>query len=400
MNQFLHNFVIKLLGFMKLPVYLDYNATTPCDPRVLEVMLPWFTEKFGNAASTSHQYGWEAEEAVKIGREQVALLIEADSKEIIFTSGATESDNLAINGVFEMYGTRGNHIITVETEHKAVLDTCQQLEKRGARVSYLKVNKEGFINCEELESAITEQTILIAVMYANNETGVIQPIREIAAVAKKHHIIFFTDATQAIGKLPVNVQQDGIDLLALSAHKLYGPKGVGALYVRRKNPRVRLMAQINGGNHEMGMRSGTLNVPGIVGLGKACELSQSNLFAESNSIASLRDYLEASLLKLKGCIRNGPDVYRLPQVTNLRFANCRASDLMIHMNKDIAVSSGSACSSASPEPSHVLIAMGLTEEEARSSIRFSLGRFTTKEELDYTILKISAEVEQERSIYI
>jgi len=385
---------------MKLPVYLDYNATTPCDLRVLEIMLPWFTEKFGNAASTSHQYGWEAEEAVKIGREQVASLIGADSKEIIFTSGATESDNLAIKGVFEMYNTRGNHIITVETEHKAVLDTCHQLEKRGALISYLKVNKEGFINFEELESAITDQTILIAVMYANNETGVIQPIREIAAIAKKHQIIFFTDATQAIGKLPVNVRQDGIDMLALSAHKLYGPKGVGALYVRRKNPRVRLMAQINGGNHEMGMRSGTLNVPGIVGLGKACELSQVNLSAESSSIASLRDYLEASLLKLKGCIRNGPDTNRLPNVTNLRFANCRASDLMIHMNKDIAVSSGSACSSASPEPSHVLMAMGLTEEEAHSSIRFSLGRFTTKEELDYTIGKIREEVEQERSIYI
>ncbi|HEV3221274.1 MAG TPA: IscS subfamily cysteine desulfurase [Puia sp.] len=385
---------------MKLPVYLDNNATTPCDPRVLGVMLPWFTEKFGNAASTSHQYGWEAEEAVKISREQIASLIGADPKEIIFTSGATESDNLAIKGVFEMYGTRGNHIITVETEHKAVLDTCIQLEKRGARISYMKVNRDGFINSEELESAITDQTILIAVMYANNETGVVQPIREIGAIAKKHHIIFFTDATQAIGKLPVNVQQDGIDLMALSAHKLYGPKGVGVLYVRRKNPRVRLAAQINGGSHEMGMRSGTLNVPGIVGLGKACELSQDNLSVESNSIASLRNYLEESLLKLKGCFRNGPEINRLPQVTNLRFANCRASDLMIHMNKDIAVSSGSACSSASPEPSHVLIAMGLTEEEAHSSIRFSLGRFTTKEELDYAIHKIREEVDQERSIYI
>lgn len=385
---------------MKLPVYLDNNATTPCDPRVLEVMLPWFTEKFGNAASTSHQYGWEAGEAVKIGREQVASLIGADHEEIIFTSGATESDNLAIKGVFEMYGSRGNHIITVETEHRAVLDTCHQLEKRGAMISYLKVNREGFINCEELEAAITDQTILISVMYANNETGVIQPIREIAAIAKKHQIIFFTDATQAVGKLPVNVRQDGIDLLALSAHKLYGPKGAGALYVRRKNPRVRLMAQINGGNHEMGMRSGTLNVPGIVGLGKACELSQASLTVENNSIASLRDYLESSLLKLKGCIRNGSFINRLPQVTNLRFQNCRASDLMIHLIKDIAVSSGSACSSASPEPSHVLIAMGLTEEEARSSIRFSLGRFTTKEELDYVIYKISKEVEQERSMYI
>jgi cysteine desulfurase len=400
MNQFLHNFVNKLSGFMKLPVYLDYNATTPCDPRVLEVMLPWFTEKFGNAASTSHQYGWEAEEAVKIGREKVASLIGADPKEIIFTSGATESDNLAIKGVFEMYGARGNHIITVETEHKAVLDTCQQLEKRGARVSYLKVNREGFINSEEVESVITDQTILIAIMYANNETGVIQPIREITDIAKKHNIIFFTDATQAIGKIPVNVRQDGIDLMALSANKLYGPKGIGALFVRRKNPRIRLMAQINGGNHELGMRSGTLNVPGIVGLGKACELSQVSLSVESSFISSLRNYLEESLLKLKGCIRNGPEGNRLPQVTNLRFTNCRASDLMIHMNKDIAVSSGSACSSASPEPSHVLIAMGLTEEEAHSSIRFSLGRFTTKQELDYAIHKIREEVEKERSVFI
>jgi cysteine desulfurase len=379
---------------MKLPVYLDYNATTPCDPRVLEVMLPWFTEKFGNAASNSHLYGWEAEEAVKIAREQVSSLVGADPKEIIFTSGATEGDNLALKGVFEMYAGKGNHIITVQTEHKAVLDTCHELEKRGGQVSYLGVNKDGFINLDELKSAITSRTILIAVMYANNETGVIQPVREIAAIAKKHNILFFTDATQAVGKLPVNILRDGIDLMALSAHKIYGPKGLGALYVSRKNPRVRLIAQMNGGNHEMGMRSGTLNVPGIVGLGKACELTASSLSVETHSIASLRDFLEESLLKLNGCIRNGPAYNRLPHVTNLQFANCRASDLMTRLNKHIAVSSGSACSSVSPEPSHVLIAMGLTEEEAHSSVRFSLGRFTTREELDYAIPKIRQEVIQ------
>jgi cysteine desulfurase len=385
---------------VKLPIYLDYNSTTPCDPRVLDTMLPWFTEKFGNAASASHQYGWEAAEAVKIGREQVASLIGAEPEEIIFTSGATESDNLALKGVYEMYAGKGNHIITVQTEHKAVLDTCYQLEKTGARVTYLSVGKEGFVNPGELESAITNQTILIAVMYANNETGVIQPIREIATIAKKHGIFFFSDATQAVGKIPMDVQRDGIDLMALSAHKIYGPKGVGALYVRRKNPRVRLMAQINGGNHEKGMRSGTLNVPGIVGFGKACELSGENTAEESDSIASMRNYLEESLLKLHGCKRNGPAANRLPQVTNLQFVNNRASDLMTHLIKHIAVSSGSACSSASPEPSHVLLAMGLTREEANSSIRFSLGRFTTKEELDYTIQKIREEVELQRGVFI
>jgi len=385
---------------MKLPVYLDNNATTPCDPRVLEVMLPWFTEKFGNAASSSHLYGWEAAEAVKMGREQVASLIGANPREIIFTSGATESDNLALKGVFEMYAGKGNHIITVQTEHKAVLDTCQNLERKGAQVSYLPVDESGLINPAELEAAITEKTILIAVMYANNETGTIQPIREISAIAKKHGILFFTDATQAVGKLQVNVMTDGIDLLALSAHKLYGPKGQGALYVRRKDPRVRLTAQMNGGDHELGMRSGTLNVPGIVGLGKACELALSNWPAEIESIRALRDYLEESLLRLPGSKRNGPLRERLPQVSNLQFAKHLASELMMRLNKHVAVSSGSACSSLSPEPSHVLIAMGLSEEEAHHSIRFSLGRFTTKEELDYTILKIRDEVEKQPAVAI
>jgi cysteine desulfurase len=384
---------------MKLPVYLDYNATTPCDPRVLEAMLPWFTEKFGNAASSSHFYGWEAEEAVEVAREQVASLIGAEPKSIIFTSGATEGDNLALKGIFEYYAGKGNHVITVQTEHKAVLDSSNELKKRGGQVSYLSVNREGFINLDELEATITDRTLLIAVMYANNETGVIQPIRQIADVAKKHNILFFTDATQAVGKLPVNVIRDGIDLMALSAHKLYGPKGLGALYVGRKNPRVRLTAQMNGGNHEMGMRSGTLNVPGIVGLGKACELAASCHAAEADSISALRDYLEESLVALGVCIRNGPLHQRLPHVTNLQFVNCRASDLITRLNKHIAVSSGSACSSVSPEPSHVLTAMGLTREEAHSSIRFSLGRFTTKDELDYSIPRIRREVENLHGVH-
>ena len=379
---------------MKLPVYLDNNATTPCDPRVVEAMLPWFTEKFGNAASNSHLYGWEAAEAVKIAREQVASLIGANPREIIFTSGATEGDNLALKGAFEMYTGKGDHLITVQTEHKAVLDSCFHLEKKGAHITYLPVDQSGFINPAELEAAITEKTIMIAVMYANNETGTVQPIHEIAAIARKNGILFFTDATQAVGKIPVNVIGDGIDLMALSAHKMYGPKGVGALYVRRKDPRVKLMAQMNGGDHELGMRSGTLNVPGIVGMGKACELAAANLSAESRSVKELRDYLEESLLRLPGTRRNGPAIERLPQVTNLQFSKHLASDLMTRLNKHVAVSSGSACSSLSPEPSHVLMAMGLSDEEAHSSIRFSLGRFTTKEELDYTILKIRGEVDK------
>jgi len=379
---------------MQLPVYLDYNATTPCDPLVIEAMLPWFSEKFGNAASASHIYGWQAEEAVKIGREQVASLIGAHPQEIVFTSGATESDNLAIKGVFDTYSVKGNHIITVQTEHRAVLDTCRELEKKGAAVSYLPVNREGFLDLKELQASITPRTVLLAVMYANNETGLIQPIREIAAIAKEKGVLLFTDATQALGKIPVNVIDDGIDLMALSAHKIYGPKGVGALYVRRKDPRVRLTAQMNGGNHERGLRSGTLNVPGIVGLGKACELAASRQPAEAKSVAVLRDYLEENLLLSGTCERNGPTLNRLPQVTNLRFNEYLATDLITRLNKYIAVSSGSACSSASPEPSHVLIAMGLSETEARRSIRFSLGRFTTREELDYAIPRIRAELER------
>jgi cysteine desulfurase len=370
---------------LKLPVYLDYNATTPVDSRVLEEMLPYFSQHFGNAASRSHAFGWEAEEAVNYAREQVAQLIGAEPKEIIFTSGATESDNLALKGVFEMYASKGNHIITVKTEHKAVLDACKHLEKLGADITYLNVNRDGLIDLTELENSIKPATILVAVMYANNETGFIQPIREISAIAKKHGVLFFTDATQATGKIPVNVNEDGIDLMAFSAHKMYGPKGVGALYVRRKNPRVKVTAQIDGGGHERGMRSGTLNVPGIVGFGKACELCRIEMKKETERIKSLRDRLENELLKQEGIVVNGKRENRLYNVSNLSFKYPGGESIMPAIQKNIAVSSGSACSSASPEPSHVLKAMGLEDEQAHSSLRFSLGRFTTDEEIDYTI---------------
>ena len=370
---------------LKLPVYLDYNATTPVDSRVLEEMLPYFSQHFGNAASRSHAFGWEAEEAVNYAREQVAQLIGAEPKEIIFTSGATESDNLAFKGVFEMYASKGNHIITVKTEHKAVLDACKHLEKLGADITYLNVNPDGLIDLSELENSIKPATILVAVMYANNETGFIQPIREISAIAKKHGVLFFTDATQATGKIPVNVNEDGIDLMAFSAHKMYGPKGVGALYVRRKNPRVKVTAQMDGGGHERGMRSGTLNVPGIVGFGKACELCRIEMKKETERIKSLRDRLENELLKQEGIVVNGNRENRLYNVSNLSFKYPGGESIMPAIQKNIAVSSGSACSSASPEPSHVLKAMGLEDEQAHSSLRFSLGRFTTDEEIDYTI---------------
>jgi len=370
---------------LKLPVYLDYNATTPVDSRVLEEMLPYFSQHFGNAASRSHAFGWEAEEAVNYAREQVAQLIGAEPKEIIFTSGATESDNLALKGVFEMYASKGNHIITVKTEHKAVLDACKHLEKLGADITYLNVNRDGLIDLSELENSIKPATILVAVMYANNETGFIQPIREISAIAKKHGVLFFTDATQATGKIPVNVNEDGIDLMAFSAHKMYGPKGVGALYVRRKNPRVKVTAQMDGGGHERGMRSGTLNVPGIVGFGKACELCRIEMKKETERIKSLRDRLENELLKQEGIVVNGNRENRLYNVSNLSFKYPGGESIMPAIQKNIAVSSGSACSSASPEPSHVLKAMGFEDEQAHSSLRFSLGRFTTDEEIDYTI---------------
>jgi cysteine desulfurase len=370
---------------LKLPIYLDNNATTPMDPRVLEAMLPYFVEKFGNAASRNHSFGWVAEEAVDYAREQVAKLINADPKEIIFTSGATESDNLALKGVFEMYASKGNHIITATTEHKAVLDTCKHIEKMGGQVTYLEVNPEGLIDLKELENAITDKTILIAIMYGNNEIGVIQPVREISAIARKHGVLFFTDATQAVGKIPVDVQADGIDLMAFSGHKMYGPKGVGALYVRRKNPRVKVTAQMDGGGHERGMRSGTMNVPGIVGLGKACEICMNEMEAEAKRLSVMRDRLENGLMELEEAYVNGSKEHRLPHVSNISFKYVEGEGLMMGFNKNIALSSGSACTSASLEPSYVLKALGLGDDLAHSSLRFGLGRFTTDEQIDYTI---------------
>lgn len=377
---------------LKLPVYLDYNATTPVDPRVFETMLPYFSDKFGNAASHHHAFGWMAEETADLAREQVAALIGAAPQEIVFTSGATESDNLAIKGVFEMYATKGNHIITCATEHKAVLDTCRHIEKLGGTVTCLPVQPNGLIDLQELEQAITAKTILIAIMYGNNETGVIQPVRAISAIARKHGVLFFTDATQAVGKIPVDVQADGIDLLSFSAHKMYGPKGVGALYVRRRDPRVKLTAQMDGGGHERGMRSGTLNIPGIAGLGKACEICMNEMNAEGKRIGALRDKLENTLLQLEDAHVNGSREHRLPHVSNISFHYLTGDSLMMGINKTIAVSSGSACTSASPEPSHVLKALGLGNEQARSALRFSLGRFTTEEQIDYTIQTVAETV--------
>ncbi len=377
---------------LKLPVYLDNNATTPCDPRVVEAMLPYFTEKFGNAASRTHSYGWEGEEAVEQAREQVARLIGAEPAEIIFTSGATEADNLALKGVAEAYAAKGNHIITVATEHKAVLDTCRHIEKQGGSVDWLPVDREGLISLEDLERAITPQTILISVMYANNEIGTIQPIREIGRVARNAGVLFFSDAAQAAGKIPVDVNAGGIGLLALSAHKLYGPKGVGALYVRRKNPRVKLTAQMDGGGHERGMRSGTLNVPAIVGFGKACELAMREMEAEAIRTARLRDLLENALTGLEQVYVNGSRSHRLPHVTNLSFSHLEGQALMMGFNKDIALSSGSACTSATMEPSYVLRALGLDEDLAFSSLRFGLGRYTTEEEIRFAIGKIGETV--------
>ncbi|GGH76479.1 cysteine desulfurase [Filimonas zeae] len=370
---------------VKLPIYLDNNATTPVDPRVLEAMMPYFTEHFGNAASRHHPFGWEAEEGVEYARTQVAKLIGADPKEIIFTSGATEADNLAIKGVFEMYASKGNHIITVNTEHKAVLDTCKHIEKLGGEVTYLTVNHEGLIDLRELEAAIKPETILIAIMYANNEVGVLQPVKEISAIAHRHGVLFFTDATQAAGRVPVDVTKDGMDIMAFSAHKMYGPKGVGALYVRRKNPRVKITAQMDGGGHERGMRSGTLNVPGIVGMGQACEICRLDMTEELKRVKALRDKLENGLLEIEETYFNGYKEERLPGVSNIAFRYVEGDALMMGITKSIAVSSGSACTSASIEPSYVLKALGLGDDLAHSSLRFGVGRFTTGEEIDYAI---------------
>ena len=382
---------------LQLPVYLDNNATTPCDPRVVAAMLPYFTEIFGNAASRSHPFGWAAEEAVDYAREQVAKLIGAEPKEIVFTSGATEAVNLAIKGVYEVYAGKGQHIITAVTEHKAVIDTCKHLEKLGARITWLPVNPEGLINLQELEAAITPQTILISIMYANNETGVINPVSAISSIARKHGVLFMTDATQAAGKIPVDVNTDGIDLLTLSAHKIYGPKGVGALYVRRRSPRVKVAAQMDGGGHERAMRSGTLNVPGIVGFGKACELCMEEMEADTQRILPLRNRLESALLELEQSFLNGSVTQRLPHTCNLSFKYVESEALMMGFNKNIAVSTGSACTSASLEPSYVLKAMGLSDDLAHASLRFGLGRFTTAEQIDYAIRTVTDAVNTLRS---
>lgn len=383
---------------LKLPIYLDHNATTPCDPRVVEAMIPYFTDSFGNAASRNHPFGWQAEEAVDYAREQVAQLIGADPKEVIFTSGATEADNLAIKGVFEMYASKGNHIITCNIEHKAVLDTCKHIEKEGGEVTYLDVNKDGLVDPKDVEAAIKPNTILIALMYANNEIGTVMPIREIGAIARKHGVLLFTDATQAVGKIPVDVKADNIDLLAMTAHKMYGPKGIGALYVRRKNPRVKVTAQMDGGGHERGMRSGTLNVPGIVGFGKACELARLEMDQDAKRLSVLRDKLENALLGMEEAYLNGDKAHRLPHVTNISFKYVEGEGLMMGFNKEIALSSGSACTSASLEPSYVLKALGLGDDLAHSSLRFGLGRFTTEDQIDYTIEQVTKTVNKLREM--
>lgn len=379
-------------------IYLDNNATTPTDPRVVEAMLPYFYEHPGNAASRNHPFGWVAEEAVDYAREQIANLIEVDPKEIIFTSGATESDNLALKGVFEMYRRKGNHIITVKTEHKAILDACDHLEKLGADITYLNVNREGLIDLEELEAAIKPETILVSVMWANNETGVIQPMKEIGAICEKHGVLFMSDATQAVGKIPVNPKEVGVHLMAFTGHKMYGPKGVGALYVSRRKPRVKVTAQMDGGGHERGMRSGTLNVPGIVGFGKAAEIAKQEMANDAIRLSKLRDKLESELMQLEEVYINGSKETRMPHVTNLSFKHVEGEGLMMTFNQNIAVSSGSACTSASLEPSYVLIALGLGDDLAHSSIRFSLGRFTTEEDVDYAIQALKEGVNHMREL--
>ena len=383
---------------LKAPIYFDNHATTKLDPRVLDAMMPYLTEHYGNSASRNHAYGWVAEEAVEKARKQIANLIGATPKEIIFTSGATESNNLALKGVFEMYAERGNHIITAATEHKAILDTCKHLEKKGARVTYLPVMADGLIDLDMLREAITDKTILISIMYANNEIGVIQSVKEISKVAKERGVLFHTDAVQAVGKIPVNVIADGIDLLSLSGHKLYGPKGVGALYVRRKNPRVQLTSQIDGGGHERGMRSGTLNVAGIVGLGAACEFCQQTLTAEMDRLGGLRDRLKDKIMSaLDEVYVNGSIEQRLPANLNISFAYVEGESLLMGIN-DIAVSSGSACTSATLEPSYVLKALGAGDDLAHSSIRFGLGRFNTEAEVDYVAGRVIEVVRKLRDL--
>jgi cysteine desulfurase len=382
----------------KLPIYMDNQATTAVDPRVLDVMLPYFTEKFGNAASRNHEFGWKAEEAVENARAQIARLIRANPREIVFTSGATESDNLAIKGVAEFHRARGNHIITQVTDHKAVLDCCKRLEKYGFEVTYLRVSPDGLVDLDELRQAITPKTVLISIMYANNEIGVIQPVADIGKIAKEHKILFHCDAVQAVGKIPVDVQKDGIDLLSVSAHKMYGPKGIGALYVRRKDPKVEMSPLIDGGGHERGMRSGTLNVPGIVGLGKACELCQKEMPEEGPRLAGLRDKLKRSIMsRLCSTAINGTMAHRLPHNLNLSFSGVEGDALLMGIN-DVAVSSGSACTSAMIEPSYVLRALGVSDELSHSSIRFGLGRFNTEEEVDYVADRVVETVTRLREL--
>src|SRR5579883_3286046 len=384
---------------VKLPIYMDNHATTPVDPRVVEAMLPYFTEKFGNAASRNHSFGWEAEEAVDKARNQIATLINAKPKEIIFTSGATESDNLAIKGVLEFYKDKGNHIVTCVTEHKAVLDSCRALERAGrATVTYLPVDRYGMVNPDDVRRAITDKTVLITIMYANNEIGTIHPIREIGRIAKERGVIFHCDAVQAVGKIPVDVERDGIDLLAMSGHKLYGPKGVGALYVRSKGPRVRLTPIIDGGGHERGMRSGTLNVTGIVGFGAACEIAQREMGEEAARLVELRTRLQAGLFeRLEEVYLNGHPTERLPGNLNLSFAYVEGESLLMGIS-EVAVSSGSACTSATLEPSYVIRALGIDDELAHSSIRFGLGRFNSEEEVDYVTDRVCSEVKRLRDM--
>jgi len=383
---------------MKTPIYLDNHATTPVDPRVLDSMIPFFTLNFGNAASRNHSFGWTAEQAVEHARKQVADLIGANSKEIIFTSGATESNNLAIKGVAEMYAEKGNHIITAATEHKAVLDTCKHLEKRGWKITYLALKEDGLVDLDQLRAAITDKTILVSIMYANNEIGVVQPVAEIGKICKERGVLFHSDGVQAVGKVPVNVLTDNIDLLSITAHKMYGPKGVGALYVRRKSPRVQITAQMDGGGHERGMRSGTMNVPGIVGLGKAAELCRQEMAEDAKRLSHLRDKLKDKLTAaLDETYINGTMEHRLPHNLNISFAYVEGESLLMGIN-DIAVSSGSACTSATLEPSYVLKALGVGDDLAHTSIRFGLGRFTTEEEVDYAADRVIEVVRKLRDL--
>jgi len=384
---------------MKDRIYLDYNATTPCDPRVVDTMVPFFYEHPGNAASRNHPFGWEAEDAVTTAREQIAELLQVQTKEIVFTSGATESDNLALKGVFEMYRRKGKHIITVTTEHKAVLDTCKYLEKHGGEITYLEVNKEGLIDLEELANAIRKDTILVSVMWANNESGTVQDMKRIGKICEEKGVLLFTDATQAVGKIPVHPKELGIHLLAFSAHKMYGPKGIGALYVCRTRPRVKVTEQMSGGGHEEGMRSGTLNVPGIVGFGKAAAIAQKEMEQDALRLSKLRDKLEKALLeRVEASFLNGTVEHRMPNITNISFQHVDSEGLLMTFNQNIAVSTGSACTSASLDPSHVLVAMGIEEGLAKSSIRFSLGRFTTEKEIDRAIEAVVKGVAELRAL--